>query len=279
MNTNAHIHQLTQLGLNAYEAKAYAALLGRDSFSATQIADKSGVPRQRIYDILASLVERGLAISRPGRGGTKYAAVAPKLALNALLEREQERLQQLQQVASELRDTLSNPYAEGQEESSRLEYIEVLRGQTAINQRFAEIQAACQREILIFTKPPYATQPQDNVAGLEMLRRNLRACSLYEYDALENNETRRAIQYFMQYGEQARFVAHLPLKLVIVDQAIVMFALEDPIVNGRQDLTIMVIEHKQLAQLVKLAFDTLWQQGLTFEKTCAQLGISSASVA
>jgi sugar-specific transcriptional regulator TrmB len=81
MSSDTYINQLTQLGLNAYEAKAYAALLGKDSFSATQVADLSGVPRQRIYDILASLVERGLAISRPGSHGTRYAAVAPKLHL------------------------------------------------------------------------------------------------------------------------------------------------------------------------------------------------------
>src|SRR4051812_30293057 len=88
------IGQLGRLGLNAYEAKAYVALLGKDSFTAPQVADRSGVPRQRIYDILASLVERGLAISRPGKQGTRYAAVAPQTALNALLAREEQRLEE-----------------------------------------------------------------------------------------------------------------------------------------------------------------------------------------
>ena len=99
-----HINRLTQLGLNVYEAKAYTALLGKESFSATQVADISGVPRQRIYDILSSLVERGLAISRPGRHGTKYAAVSPKSALSALLEREQQRLSRLETMTNELVD-------------------------------------------------------------------------------------------------------------------------------------------------------------------------------
>ena len=46
-----------------------------------------------------------------------------------------------------------------------------------------------------------------------------------------------------------------PVYDVIVDEEIVMFAIEDPIA-GRTDLTILVIEHKQLAKLVKIAFET-----------------------
>jgi sugar-specific transcriptional regulator TrmB len=272
-----HIHQLTELGLNVYEAKAYAALLGKDSFSATQVADLSGVPRQRIYDILASLVERGLAISRPGRQGTRYAAVAPKLALSTLIDQEQQRLTRLQSVANTLSDALSRQYQAGKTESSPLEYIEVLRGRTAIGQRFAQIQANCKREILIFTKPPYALQPQDNVAGLEMLKRDVQARSIYEYEVLSNDQTRHAIEYFMQHGENARFVAQLPLKLVIVDEEIVMCALEDPIA-GRTDLTIMVIEHKQLAQLVKLAFEALWSRGETFAEATERLGVAPPTI-
>jgi sugar-specific transcriptional regulator TrmB len=276
MSRDNEISQLTQLGLNVYEAKAYLALLGKDSFSATQVADLSGVPRQRIYDILASLVERGLAVSRPGRQGTRYAAVAPSVALAGLLEREQQRLTSLQSLTDMLITKLGAQYQEGQGEDSPLEYIEILRGRQAINQRFAEIQANCKREILIFTKPPYAKPPQENVEGLETLRREIRACSVYEFSVLQDPETRRAVEHFIKVGEEARFVEHLPLKLVIVDEEIVMFAMEDP-VAGRTDLTIMVIEHRQLAQLVKLAFETVWNRGVTLEEALAELN-SVASV-
>lgn len=266
------IKQLTQLGLNVYEAKAYIALLRKESFSASQVADLSGVPRQRIYDILASLVERGLAISRPGKHGTRYAAVAPQPALRSLLEQEQQRLNNIQITTDALIRTLGAQYLQGKTEHSPLEYIEVLRGQTAINQRFAEIQANCQREILIFTKPPYAKPVSENQEGIKALDRHVRACSLYEYNVLTNPEARDAISDFISHGEEARFVEHLPLKLVIVDEEIVMFAMEDP-VAGRTDLTIMVIDHKQLARLMKIAFETLWAQGETFEQACARLDV------
>lgn len=270
MEVDGSINKLTQLGLNVYEAKAYMALLGRESSTAAQVADLSGVPRQRIYDILASLVTRGLATNRPSRHGTRYTAIAPKVALNTLLAQAQQHMNMLQTITTDLVDTLGAQYAAGQEEHSPLQYIEVLRGPAAISQRFAEIQANCKREILIFTKPPYAQLPQENIEGLKTLKRDVRARSLYEYDVLRDEETARAIAFFIQQGEEARFVEYLPLKLVIVDEEIVMFAMEDP-VAGRTDLTIMVVEHHQLAQVMKLAFDTLWERGETFEAAYASL--------
>jgi hypothetical protein len=93
---------------------------------------------------------------------------------------------------------------------------------------------------------------------------------------LQNEETRQAVDFFIHHGEEARFVEHLPLKLVIVDEEIVMFAMEDPIA-GRTDLTILVIEHKQLARLVKIAFETLWSRGESFEAACARLEQSVGS--
>lgn len=275
MVADGEIKQLTQLGLNVYEAKAYAALLGKESFSAPQVADRSGVPRQRIYDILASLVEHGLAISRPGKHGTRYVAVAPQTALSGLLDREQQRLANLQSTTTSLIATLTAHYSEGKTESGPLDYIDVLRGRAAISRRFAEIQAQCQREILVFTKPPYAKPVSENQEGLGALQRHVRACSLYEYSSLRNAETRDAISHFVEHGEQARFVEHLPLKLVIVDEEIVMFAMEDP-VAGRTDLTIMVIEQRQLAQVMKLAFEALWVQAVPFDEACARLSLAPA---
>src|SRR6266496_3311665 len=78
------ISQLIRLGLTSYEARAYAALVRRDSFSAAQVARQSGLPRQRIYDVLETLVQKGLASSRPGPHA-KYAAVAPEVAVERLL--------------------------------------------------------------------------------------------------------------------------------------------------------------------------------------------------
>jgi sugar-specific transcriptional regulator TrmB len=270
------IRELTSLGLTTYEAKAYVALLGRDSFTAAQVARQGELPRQRIYDVLGSLVEKGLAATRPG-SVVKYSAVAPELAIERLVAAHRREMESLERSASEVIAELAPVYATGQVHTDPLEYIEVLRDAGAINERFAELQSAVKHEILVFTKAPYATPPQENVEGLEVSRVHT-ARSVYEMSAFDDPKVIRGIEQFVEAGEEARFVDSLPLKLVIIDETIVMFGMQDPVGSGR-DLTIMVVEHPSLASVLKTAFDTYWQRGLTLEqaeKTLAVRGRRSA---
>ena len=53
--------RLQQLGLNAYESRSYLVLLGHHKFKALELAARAHVPRQKIYEVLDSLVEKGFA--------------------------------------------------------------------------------------------------------------------------------------------------------------------------------------------------------------------------
>jgi sugar-specific transcriptional regulator TrmB len=257
------VAQLTRLGLTSYEAKAYLTLIRRDSFTAAQVARQSGLPRQRIYDVLGSLVQKGLAVARPGTV-VKYAATAPELAVDQLLGAHRDDLSRMERDARQMVSDLKPAYEAGQEKTDPLEYIEVLRDRRAINERFAELQAAVKSEILVFTKPPYATPPQENVEGLEVIETH-EARSLYEFSVFDEPAVMLGVQRFVEAGEDARFVPELPLKLVIIDETIVMFGMEDP-VAGSSDLTIVVVEHKSLAKVLKTAFNAIWESGLTFDQ-------------
>lgn len=264
------IEQLQRLGLTSYEARAYVALTGRDSCTAAQAARLSGVPRQRIYDILGSLVEKGMASARPG-SVIKYAATEPALAIERLLAQRRQEFAEVEYGAAAIMQGLTAAYAAGRQHTDPLEYIEVLRDPGAINARFDQLQAGIQREILVFTKPPYAKPPQENIEGLRVVRTHL-ARSLYEFSVFDDVEDTAAIRRFIAAGEQARFVEQLPLKLVIIDETIVMFGMQDPVPTG--DLTMMVVEHPSLATLLKMAFNAYWDKGLTFEQASERLAVA-----
>jgi sugar-specific transcriptional regulator TrmB len=258
----ATVERLVRLGLTTYEARAYVTLVRRDSFTAAQIARTAGLPRQRIYDVLASLVEKGLASARPGTV-VKYAALAPDLAVERLVTGRRDAMTALERDASDVISRLGPEFQAGQAHSDPLEYIEVLRDRGAINERFIELQGSVKKEILVFTKPPYATPPQENVEGIEVARSHI-ARSVYEIEVLADDAIARGIKRFIDAGEEARFVDHVPLKLVIIDEATVMFGMQDPMA-GAEDLTIMVVEHPALAQTLKLAFNRVWDRGLEFD--------------
>src|SRR5881628_2919943 len=85
--------RLQQLGLNAYESRSYLVLVGHPRFKALELAARSHVPRQKIYEVLDSLIEKGFA--QVVQEKTKlFSAVEPTLAIPAYLSRRSETLQQ-----------------------------------------------------------------------------------------------------------------------------------------------------------------------------------------
>ena len=267
--TNGFVDRLGRLGLTSYEAKVYLALIRRGSAPAPQVARIADLPRQRIYDVLASLVEKGLASSRHGKV-VEYAATPPNQAIERLIADHRELLAELEEAGTEMAAKLEPAFSEGQGQTDPLDYIEILRDQRAINERFNELQAGVENEILVFTKPPYATPPQENVTGLEVSREH-DARSVYELSIFDDEQAAEGVRRFIEAGEEARFCPELPLKLVIIDERIVMFGMEDPVAES-DGSTILVVEHPALARVLKIAFDAVWSDGLTFEQARRRVG-------
>ena len=273
VDANRFTERLTRLGLTSYEARAYVALIRRDSSSAAEVARVANLPRQRIYDVLGSLVGKGLASTRPG-SQVRYAAVAPEVAVERLMARQRATLADLERNAAEVVAGLGPEFAAGQGHTDPLEYIEVLRDRGAINERFADLQSQVKREILVFTKPPYARAPQDNIEGIEVSRK-VTARSVYEHSLFEDPDAVAGVDRFVQAGEEARLVERLPLKLVIIDETIVMFGMEDPVANS-DAITIVVVEHPSLAQVLKIAFNAVWESGERWEDAVAARAAAEA---
>src|SRR5205823_10687002 len=85
--------RLQQLGLNAYEARSYLVLIGHPRFKALELAARAHVPRQKIYEVLDSLVEKGFA--QVVQEKTKlFSAVEPSLAVPSYLARRAQAMEQ-----------------------------------------------------------------------------------------------------------------------------------------------------------------------------------------
>lgn len=265
------VERLMRLGLTQYEARAYVAMVRRDGSTPAEIAKLAGVPRPRIYDVMDSLVAKGLATDRPGRTA-KFVAAPPGEAVQQLLGTYRDRLEMLEADARTVQDELEPAYREGAMHSDPLDYVELLRSSEAVAKRFNELQLSVRNEMLVFAKMPAAVSVQDNDAGLDVARRSeLR--TIYEFALLDDPDNRRAVKRFLDAGEQARFVEHVPMKLGIIDGRTVLMAMSDP-VAGATDLTTLVIENVELASCLKLAFEDVWRTGVGFTTACRKRGVS-----
>ena len=253
---------LAALGLTGYESSAYVALTRRGEATASEVASIAELPRQRIYDVLEGLVGKGFATMKPGRP-VRYAAASPDEALWGALDRRRQDIDRLEHGIAETIERLTPDYRAGREADDPLRFIELLREPAAIAKRFMALERTAEREILVFTKPPYAVDPANNVEGLKLLERKIEARSVYERSVYDDPGQSAAIRMFVAAGEQARVVDHLPLKLVLIDERVALFTMEDP-VAGAPALTIMIVEHTSLARLLKIAFEAVWASGAPF---------------
>ncbi len=76
------VSYLESIGIRGYEARAYLAIIELGEEAAPRIAAKAGIPLPRIYDVLDSLVKKGLLEVKIGRP-RKYKALPPNIALTS----------------------------------------------------------------------------------------------------------------------------------------------------------------------------------------------------
>lgn len=91
-----NIATLKGIGLTMYEAQAYVTMTSLISSTATEISEKSGIPRSKIYDVLKELAKKNYIEVEDGRPLT-YNVKSPV----EVLTREKERLN------SEIDDTIT----------------------------------------------------------------------------------------------------------------------------------------------------------------------------
>src|SRR5262245_4437475 len=128
------LERLVRLGLTQYEARAYLALVRRDGSTPGEVATLAGVPRPRIYDVLHSLVAKGLAVERPGHTA-KYLASPPAAAMERLVVAHRQQMESLEADAQSVADELTPAFQEGRTHDSPLDYVEVIRDRETIIKR------------------------------------------------------------------------------------------------------------------------------------------------
>lgn len=271
MNETGHWQdELTSLGLTGYESRVYLALLGRDRYTAAQLARESGVPRQRIYDVLASLTQRGLV--RPLEGKVVcYTAVDPTTAMERLMAAHRASLNRLEATSVALVESLVPLWSHGRKETDPLDYVEIIRDHQVLVERFEELQASAEREILSVAKSPYLItgNPAGKYAAARLTKIGGALRAIYERPALNTPELVAEVRAYRTAGEQVRVAECVPMRMLIADGTHVLMSLRDPVAGGGS-MTNLLIEHPALAQCLTFAFETIWAGASELEDAMAE---------
>lgn len=252
---------LRDLGLTSYEAKAYSVLVQRNASTAVELARSARIPRQRIYDVVDGLVQRGLA--RPVSGDVvSFAATDPRVAISGLVAEHRQRFSSLALHADAVSEELSGLWDSGQQEQAPMAFVEFLRDPASLGSRFLELQRRATESMLLFTRKPYVVD--NNEPGLDATRRiaeaggDVRCC--YEKEVLDSDESVETLKEFAAAGEEGRIVERVPMKLCLVNGTHALFSLTDPVAGGLTATNVLV-EHPDLTSSLTYAFEALWETG------------------
>lgn len=273
MKINSYIENLIKMGLKESEAKVYLNLLRKMNFTATEISRVSGVPRTKIYEVLNKLINKGLCVEILG-SVKKYSPANPKTAFKGLLQKFQQNYQQELEykkiLMSNISETLLPLYHSEKGNTDTLDYIQVLREKNRIIEKVESLEKMAKKEVLMFTKPPYAMNTVNinavrNREEFNRLKSGVKYKSIYEIDDTRTPSFLKAVEMFAAAGEEVRIAYKLPIKMMIFDERIVILSLRDKIIS-KPSLTSIVIEHYDLAKTLKRTFCTYWQEAMTLEE-------------
>jgi sugar-specific transcriptional regulator TrmB len=141
--------------LNIYETKVWLALLGKGVASAGEVADVSGVPRSRTYDVLESLEKKGFAIIKLGKP-VKYLGVKPRMILEKLKNNARTDADEKINSLLTIKDTeefrkLEELYRGGINPVKTNDLSAALRGRSNISNHLREILTNAKKEVIICT--------------------------------------------------------------------------------------------------------------------------------
>lgn len=216
--------ELDVLGLGKETQLVYTALVGLPRATASALADTCGLSVSTAGRLLSGLVKGGLATRSEGRP-PHFTAVAPDVAVTALIQEREHRLDAARSLVRRLAETHRETHRISRPDIA----VELLTDWKDISQAVHRLTDGSQRQVRAFDRPPYIDRPGSSMED-QVRRRRTGVTHRVIYDRAAVAWPGRLtadILPSIRTGEQARVRAELPLKLVIRDneEAIIPFSL------------------------------------------------------
>ncbi len=251
---------LSGLGVTADEEAVYRLILSHPGGSTTVLSEQSSLAPTRLRSVLASLEHKGM-ISRRGGRALRFQAAPPAAVVEALAATAQERVTRARLEIPQLEALVR--HATDQLEVT--EIVEVLTSRAAVVERSVQFQRAARVSLDVFVRPPFAELDPGEAASLAKppYAPGVQVRAIYDESILEMRGLFEHVRLMTRsFGEEARLVPDLPMKLIIVDRSMALVPTESK--SGPADEAALVVHRSGLLDALIALFDLYWQRGAPF---------------
>ncbi|MBU0517902.1 hypothetical protein KJ564_03065 [bacterium] len=257
---------LTDLGMSDREARVYLALLNKRNASAADLQKLSGVPQSKVYETIDSLVRQGYFSERKVGRKRTFEIIDPKQTLASSFEILQKRLKE----SYTQKKQLESIFKLSDKQTEPLEYIEILRGNETIHNRYCQLVRHTEGELLGFGRGPYAcdtsdkSEEQDDEEG-KILERGGHMRWVYEVSMPQDEWVTEIFGTLQGKGAEIRIAKTLPIKMMIFDRQFLLVAEEESSIRSGE-LTMSIIKQGTIVKAFIALFEHFWSQSTALKK-------------
>jgi len=247
--------------LNIYEVKIWTALLSRGVSTAGELADISGVPRSRSYDVLDTLEKKGFVIMKLGKP-LKYLAVKPEEVIRrvkkGIKEHSDNKLQMLEEVrGTKLFEELKLLFDNGINLIDPTDLSGAIKGRENINNHLSYLMNEAEKEVLLITTAEGLSRKascfRKNLKSLNQKKINIKIVAPI---TKENIDIVKELSKFAEVRNTQRINS----RFIVVDSKKIMFMLmNDKEVHPEYDAAVW-IESPYFANALSNFFNVVWDK-------------------
>jgi DNA-binding CsgD family transcriptional regulator len=238
--------------LPASEERAYRLLVRTSGVGTEEFAARAGIGPGEAAELLAELQRKGLVTPGP-----TFHALPPDVALGDALLREQEALESARRLVA----ALGEEYRTSTRRRSADHLVEIVVGAETLRERLRDLQDSAREEILWFSRAnPLAMPGPVNTEEKAALARGIRYRAIYERALLEKPAELAGIVEAVGWGEQARVLPLLPVRLAVADRALAICPLVPDAEWDVAEPTAAVVRSGELLAALVALFESYWER-------------------
>ena len=244
-------------GLTPAEESVYLTLLDLPPVTVSDAREAcTGVNLAELRTILEALTDKGLLTECPGQPPRRYAPIAPQQALQATLDKQEEKLRQTRAAV----EALSDRYRAVPRPSATDDLAEIVTGRRRTLHRWFAALGSATSQVRILCRPPFETDsPEPHPAELDVLGKGIPVRCVYDDSGLRSPAVLARRKAEIAAGEQARVTGQVPLHLLLVDDSLALMPL------GRDRLRsdgLLIVRPCALLDGLAALFELAWNTAL-----------------
>jgi HTH-type transcriptional regulator, sugar sensing transcriptional regulator len=257
---------LVKLGLTEKEARIFNALLYRKVATTTELKKLSRVPDNKIYDVLAKMVNDGLIVVTNSSTVRSYSISNPRNSLEPLCVELENYVEEGRLLLAEAIDLYEN----GSSKLRPQEFIETLHGNEIIMRKYQELLNNSVDELFAIAKPPYSSNSKESTkltaeAFRKFIERGCKTKAIFEVNDTPDKITLYQIQDSHERNENFRIARNLPPKMVIFDKKLLL-TMDIDRYSENHEFTSVLIRDRTTVNFYYNMLEKLWDESLTYEQ-------------